>query len=99
MKILMFILMGLFTVACLPEPNYEVCKFSPGNMVRSILSKEVGQVIGVRKGGRNWCYYHVRFLGNQEVTNSKVLSNDGAIVVSPLRVVPYMRPYELELWD
>lgn len=67
-------------------------------MVRSKVSQEVGQVITMRFANvdRDWCYYDVRFQGNQEVTDSRILSGDGPITVRPLTVVTMMRPYELE---
>ncbi len=73
------------------------CEFRPGHMVRSRISGEIGQVINMRNaGGVDWCYADVRFQGNQEYTDSRVLSGDGPITVRALTVVKYMRPYELE---
>lgn len=87
--------MCLILLGC--SSDYSVCKFKPGQMVRSKVSGEVGQVIGmVLAGDGSWCYSNVRFQGSQEVTDSRVLSNDGPISVRPLQVVKYMRPYELE---
>ena len=82
--------------------DYSVCEFQPGQMVRSKVSGEVGQVISMRVPSRkrwehvDWCYADVRFQGNQEYTDSRVLSNDGPINVRALTVVLNMRPYELE---
>ena len=82
-------------------PDYSVCEFKPGQMVRSKVSGEVGQVISMRGvpkswGYEDWCYADVRFQGDQEYTDSRVLSNDGPITSRALTVVKYMRPYELE---
>ena len=82
-------------VAC--KIDYSVCEFKPGQMVRSMVSGEIGQVIGMRRDPKlSWCYADVRFQGNQEFTNSRVLSSDGPISVRALTVVKFMRPYELE---
>ncbi len=88
-------LASLFLLGC--SPDYSVCEFTPGQMVRSKVSGEVGQVISmsVYHSG-DWCYAEVRFRGPQEFTDSRVLSDDGAIAVRALRVVANMRPYELE---
>jgi hypothetical protein len=84
-------------VACSPgDDRWDMCKFKPGQLVRSVVSGEVGQVIANRLGGSDWCYADVRFQGNQEFTDSRVLSNDGPISVRALTIVKYMRPYELE---
>lgn len=95
-------LASLFLLGC-AESDYSVCEFIPGQMVRSKVSGEIGQVISMRlaahhesTSNQRWCYADVRFRGSQEVTDSRVLSNDGPISVRPLQVVKYMRPYELE---
>jgi hypothetical protein len=86
--------------ACIPEADYSVCEFRPGQMVRSKVSGEVGQVIQIRRhSSRKWCFSDVRFQGVQEFTDSRILSNDGPISVRALTVVEYMRPYELEHVD
>ena len=88
-------LASLFLVGC--SPDYSVCKFTPGQMVRSKVSGEIGQVIGMSVAGDgSWCYSSVRFQGSQEITDSRVLSDDRPISVRPLQVVRHMRPYELE---
>ena len=88
-------LASLFLLGC--SPDYSVCKFTPGQMVRSKVSGEIGQVIAMRApSGKDWCYADVRFRGSQEVTDSRVLSDDGPISIRPLQVVKYMMPYELE---
>ncbi len=86
--------LGFMLLGC--SPDYSVCKFTPGQMVRSKVSGEIGQVIGMTIGGDDWCYSSVRFRGSQEITDSRVLSDDRPISVRPLQVVRYMRPYELE---
>lgn len=89
-------LASLFLLGC-SERDYSVCKFTPGQMVRSKVSGEIGQVISMRLAlDEEWCFADVRFRGSQEVTDSRVLSNDGPISVRPLQVVKNMRPYELE---
>jgi len=96
MKVFLTCVTLLCLVGC--QPDYSMCEFQPGQMVRSVVSGEIGQVIAMRKSheGGDWCYSTVRFTGKQEYTNSKVLSPDGPIVVHGLIVVTYMRPYELE---
>lgn len=92
-------LIGILLLGC--GPDYSVCEFEAGQMVRSKVSGEVGQVIvatvaNATFGYEDWCYAHVRFRGNQAYTDSRILSNDGPITVRGLTVVKYMRPYELE---
>ena len=88
-------LASLFLLGC--SLDYSVCEFTPGQMVRSKVSGEVGQVISMSlHSSHDWCFAEVRFRGPQEYTDSRVLSDDGAIVVRALRVVRGMRPYELE---
>jgi len=89
-------LLLVFLLGC-SDSDYSVCEFTPGQMVRSKVSGEIGQVIAMQRAmGGEWCYADVRFQGSQEVTNSRVLSDDGPISVRPLQVVKMMRPYELE---
>ncbi len=89
-------LLLVFLLGC-SDTDYSVCEFQPGQMVRSKVSGEIGQVIAMQLAmDKEWCYADVRFRGSQEVTDSRVLSNDGPISVRPLQVVENMRPYELE---
>ena len=86
----------VFLLAC--EPGFDSraeCKFTPGEMVRSVVSQQVGQVISNTRH-QNMCYMDVRFQGHQAYTDSRILTEDGAISVLPLAAVTYMRPYELE---
>lgn len=83
------------------EERYSVCEFQPGNMVRSKVSGEVGQVISMRLAYvehrlANWCYADVRFQGSQMFTDSRVLSDDGPVTIRALQIVEGMQPYELE---
>ena len=85
------------------EADYSVCEFFPGQMVNSKVSGEIGQVIAIRMAPQSaswneerWCYADVRFQGSQEITDSRVLSDDRPISTRPLQVVENMRPYELE---
>jgi len=79
--------------------RYAICKFQEGELVRSKLSGDRGQITDrIRFSSDNYCYYHVRFVGRQETTDSRILSNDGPIAVTPLTVIKYMRSYELEPW-
>lgn len=87
-------LASLLFLAC--NADYSMCEFVPGQMVRSEVSGEIGQVIMMRPYSADWCYANVRFQGNQEYTDSRVLSSDGPISVRSLSVVRNMRPYELE---
>jgi|GEM_PF-7069708 len=88
---------GGMALSAAMEPDYSVCEFTPGQMVKSKVSGEIGQVIAMRAvSDGDWCYADVRFTGLQSTTDSRVLSNDRPIMDTPLMVVQYMRPYELE---
>ena len=89
---------SLFLLACAPT-KADPCEFQQGDMVRSKVSKEMGQVIWTRRARARedyTCLFDVRFQGYQATTDSRVLSDDRPIVVQALTVVKYMRPYELE---
>ena len=82
------------------------CSFSPGekptpkwvggSFVRSVLSKQLGQVIYVRCYAKEkFCYYDVRFIAPSMTTNAHAFGADDPVSTEPLSVVTYMREYEL----
>ena len=81
--------LGLLT-AC-HEEERPICKFQVASFVESILTEDKGQVIGIY---RRHCEYRVRFPAAQVFTDSRVLSDDGAISAKPLALV-HMREFEL----
>ena len=82
----------IFLSACSSGPP---CEFEVGEMVRSKVSGDLGQVVKTHGSNSN-CYVDVRFNASQTFTNSKVLSNDGPVTVLPLAIIRWMRPFELE---
>ena len=95
--ILIPILLGLSVMACLPKTSYDNCELQIAQMVRSIVSEQVGQIIRRNAAYKDGiCTYDVRFSANQDRTDTHLLSNDGPIQFKPLAVVRFMRGYELE---
>ena len=95
-RITLTLIATLFLCSC-KGFDYSTCEFQPGEMVRSKISQDIGQVIRIEKAyKKNWCYSDVRFPGEQEATTAHVLGSGGPIIVRSLTTVTYMRPYELE---
>lgn len=86
-----------FAAACLPTPKYDKCEFKNAQLVESVVSGQIGQVIGVRGTYKpeSSCTYDVRFSATQDTTSTNLLSNDGPVQSKPLAVIKFMRPYEL----
>lgn len=81
---------------CGDEAARPVPKWDNGSFVRSALSNQRGQVIGLRcRRGEPSCYYDVRFIGLSMTTDTHVIAADGPISTEPLTVITYMREYEL----
>ncbi len=101
LKRVLLIHAGLFLMlavvsACEDSPRPE-CAFNSGEMVRSRVSGQTGQVTWrSNQYNRNHCYYHVRFAARQAQTQVRLLGLDGAIAERPLALVKHMREYELE---
>lgn len=100
MKRIAIAVAALFLFACDPAPP---CEFGIGEIVRSVISGEVGQVVdnpralhGVSERQGFNCYANVRFDASQALTNTRVLSNDGPVSILPLALIKYMKPFELE---
>ena len=92
-KVMLVMLFAIMMVGCrerLP-PKYRC-----GDMVRSVLDNRPGMI--VRLYPQNKIRYSVRFVANEQKTDSRVLSADGAIVNSPYSIV-VMREYELKPYD
>jgi hypothetical protein len=72
-------------------------KFKVGEMVRSTLSKEPGQVVYVSAYGYETGYrYNVRFQAGQTYTDTHLLREDGPVEMRPLTLVENMTEFELE---
>lgn len=92
-----FVFLTLFVMSGCPQQSYPECKFSQGEMVRSKISSQIGQVTrNYSYRGNSICRYDVRFAASQSKTNTRLLGPDGAIAESPLALVKYMKEFELE---
>jgi hypothetical protein len=96
-------LSGVVTIAVIlwivntTTPRAPIPKWDNGDMVRSILTNQRGQVIGLRcYSGNRTCYYEVRFVGLSITTHTHITSPDGDISTEPLTAIDYVREYELK---
>lgn len=93
MKILISILF-LFMISCHGPPPEN--KFHYGDMVKSVIIGQTGQIVGVRcYPGNSDCFYDVRFGFNQENIPNHRLGSGGTIKQLPLGLITYMREFEL----
>jgi hypothetical protein len=75
-------------------PQY---KWNNGTIVRSVLSNQRGQIIGLRcYSGAPACLYKVRFVGLAITTHTHITSDDGDVSTEPLTAIDYMQEYELK---
>lgn len=93
-------LIVLLFVLCVPWlggcGEVQQCKFTKGEMVRTVLGDVQGQIVGVwRQNGKCWGKYNVRFLANESATDTHLFSNDGTIIGRPFQKVS-MYDYELK---
>lgn len=101
MKLMTLIAASLSTSllgGCMPGRGpAPVAAFTEGAFVRSVVSNQRGQIIGVRCfDGAASCYYDVRFVGLSMTTATSIIGSDGPISTEPLTVIRYMQDYELK---
>ena len=75
--------------------NSQPPKFYLGQMVRSVVSGNVGQVVGSVTCHSYPCMYSVRFPALQITTNTHLLAHDSPVSFGVLSI-EWMREYELE---
>jgi hypothetical protein len=75
-----------------PVPAFEL-----GSYVKMKVSGVRGMVIGAKCWtGNPRCFYEVRFPSISTITDTHLLSKDGAIETAPVSSVDFIREYELE---
>ncbi len=90
---ILLISMALFCCAI----ERDSCEFGGGEMILTVLGNVQGQIVGVYRNASGQCRgaYDVRFLANESVTDSRILSGDGPIAGRPFQKVK-MYNYELK---
>ena len=74
----------------------NIPKYSVGEIIRSKLTGQKGQIIARSRFCGNVCLYDVRFAGLEIVTKTHIIAEDEPVSSSSLSVVIDMREYELE---
>ena len=91
--------LAMLCICCFDSDEAGQPKYRKGDLVRLRASGTRAQVIDVHGGvcdGRSQWKYTVRAAVITSRTNSKVLSRDGDISVSPVKVLKYLFEWELE---
>ena len=90
------IILGISLLVCgCGKNNY---KYAQGDMVRVKLDNRCGMVVSRWwAGGKRLCY-NIRFSGEQQQTQTRILGNDKLILIKPYAIVS-MQEFEIELVD
>lgn len=80
------------------EYTRDHSKFQVGEMIITTVGHIKGQVIN-KWCNVDRCYYDVRLSQPQSKTDTRVLSDDGAISSTPIGLIENMREFELEKYN
>ena len=94
--------MGVFVAALLlagcSEPSMPIPLFKQGDIVEFVISSQRAQIIDVNYcHPRVGCTYEVRMTAPQILTDTHLLSSDGALHGKSLARLDFVREYELRM--